>query len=264
MRYRIGEVAEMFNIPKETIKFYEKKNIIKFKRDINNNYRYFDYRDINKILAYRMYRKLDFSLNESLIIVNSCDLSVLEKSIINQKAVLEKQQQELNDKITKLTLLKEKIKIYKNFDNDISIIEYQEMLFFPWQINEKFFIEKNNYFFHNLLSETIVAFQGFEAHMKDENKIIFGYAIPYKDNYPKEYYEYGVIQEKKQCLHMNIILKSNGNIFKEICEKLLKFDKFDNYKLTGEINGFILHEFKQKNNDIALLIEVYAPIQKNI
>ena len=74
MKYKIGEVSKILNIPVETIRFYETKNLIHPEKDENSNYRYYDIWDMNRLLDYKKYRELEFSLNESLEIIQSANL----------------------------------------------------------------------------------------------------------------------------------------------------------------------------------------------
>ena len=43
-------------------------------KDENSNYRYYDIWDMNRLLDYKKYRELEFSLNESLEIIQSASL----------------------------------------------------------------------------------------------------------------------------------------------------------------------------------------------
>ena len=74
MKYKIGEVSKILNIPVETIRFYETKNLIHPEKDENSNYRYYDIWDMNRLLDYKKYRELEFSLNESLESIQSASL----------------------------------------------------------------------------------------------------------------------------------------------------------------------------------------------
>lgn len=74
MKYKIGEVSKILNIPVETIRFYETKNLIKPHKDKYSKYRYYDIWDIYLLLDYKKYRDLEFSLTESLEIIQSASL----------------------------------------------------------------------------------------------------------------------------------------------------------------------------------------------
>lgn len=74
MKYKIGEVSKILNIPVETIRFYETKNLLKPYKDKYSKYRYYDVWDIYLLMDYKKYRDLEFSLKESLNIIQSASL----------------------------------------------------------------------------------------------------------------------------------------------------------------------------------------------
>jgi DNA-binding transcriptional MerR regulator len=49
IKYSIKEVAELFNITTNKIRFYEKKGLITAARDEKNNYRYYTEKDLIKL-----------------------------------------------------------------------------------------------------------------------------------------------------------------------------------------------------------------------
>lgn len=64
MRYKIGELSKILNIPIDTLRYFEKQGIIHPIIDENNSYRYYDAWDVNYLLEYTLYRKLEFSQSE--------------------------------------------------------------------------------------------------------------------------------------------------------------------------------------------------------
>lgn len=61
MKYKIGEVSRILDIPIDTIRFYQKQGIITPRRDAENNYAYFDESDMRMLLRYKKHRGLGFS-----------------------------------------------------------------------------------------------------------------------------------------------------------------------------------------------------------
>ena len=62
--YRIGEVAELFGLTKEGIRYLEKEGIITARRNEANGYRYYDRNAVSMLKDVRVYQKLGFSLEE--------------------------------------------------------------------------------------------------------------------------------------------------------------------------------------------------------
>lgn len=63
-KYSINEVAKLFNITTNKLRFYEKKGLINPSRDETNNYRYYTKEDLVKIQTILMYRVLDLSIED--------------------------------------------------------------------------------------------------------------------------------------------------------------------------------------------------------
>ncbi|WBW97800.1 MerR family transcriptional regulator [Oceanirhabdus sp. W0125-5] len=77
-RYNIKEVAEIFKIPANKLRFYEKKGLLKPKRG-ENNYRYYSEDDFIRIQTILMYRTLNLSVEDiSDLLANSEKANVLD------------------------------------------------------------------------------------------------------------------------------------------------------------------------------------------
>ena len=101
-KYSIKEVANLFNIKSNKLRFYEKKGLISPKRDPRNDYRYFDNEDILKIHTILMYRALDTPLKDIKDIMEN----TFKDNILDH---FYKQWEVTNDKIQKLRLIKDSI-----------------------------------------------------------------------------------------------------------------------------------------------------------
>lgn len=66
MQYKANEVSRILNISIDSLRYYEKLGVITPKIDEKNHYRYYDAWDINYLLEYLYYRKMDYSSQEIL------------------------------------------------------------------------------------------------------------------------------------------------------------------------------------------------------
>lgn len=64
MQYKANEVSRILNISIDSLRYYEKLGVITPKIDERNRYRYYDAWDINYLLDYLYYRKMDYSSQE--------------------------------------------------------------------------------------------------------------------------------------------------------------------------------------------------------
>ncbi|KJV39699.1 MerR family transcriptional regulator [Acinetobacter brisouii] len=64
MFFSIGELAKKSKISADTIRFYEKKQLIAAPKRANNNYRYYDDQALQQLIFIRHCRELGMSLKE--------------------------------------------------------------------------------------------------------------------------------------------------------------------------------------------------------
>lgn len=102
MRYSIGEFADLLGVTVDTLRLYEKHNIITSIRDDNNHYRYFDDLDARNLLMSRWYRSMGIPLKDVRGLIND---SSLDKVV----GKLSKREADLEEEIRKNTLLLNKI-----------------------------------------------------------------------------------------------------------------------------------------------------------
>lgn len=62
--YKIGEVARMANVNKETIRYYERRDLITKPNHLRSGYRIFTARQIDEIKFIKRAQQLGFTLNE--------------------------------------------------------------------------------------------------------------------------------------------------------------------------------------------------------
>ena len=78
-QYRIGEMAEMTGLTRDTLRFYEKKGVIAAKRR-ENGYRYYTERDMYKLMSICYHRKMNDSLQTIEGIVSHCSWNPREST----------------------------------------------------------------------------------------------------------------------------------------------------------------------------------------
>ena len=88
-RFLINDVARLLRVSPESIRFYEKKNIVSPVRDNENGYRYFTQADIRRLYDCRIYQSLGFSLTEIIEIFQSASAEKLEEMLGKKEKELE-------------------------------------------------------------------------------------------------------------------------------------------------------------------------------
>lgn len=118
-KYSIKEVSEIFGITTNKIRFYEKKGLIKTRRNEENDYRYFTDEDLVKLQTILMYRELNLSIEDIKDLFEDSSKNNVLNHYHNQWKVI-------NREIHKMKLLRESIE--KIMDNiyEVQGDEYTE------------------------------------------------------------------------------------------------------------------------------------------
>lgn len=106
MGYRIGEVSKLLGLPVETIRYYEKEQIITPKRLENSDYRTYETWDIFFLMECMRYRSFDISLKDISRILHSESLDFFVECI-------DQRQQKIEEKLHYYKMLERKISDYK-------------------------------------------------------------------------------------------------------------------------------------------------------
>lgn len=99
--FSLKEVSELLQIPKSTLRYWEKENLIRSQRDQSNDYRTYSVEDLVIILDIMFYRNLNISVHSLK--------NIYQLSIPEHIDLLQKNNQEIDDKINELIAIKENI-----------------------------------------------------------------------------------------------------------------------------------------------------------
>ncbi|MBU5227887.1 methyltransferase domain-containing protein [Clostridium senegalense] len=100
--YSISEVANIFNITTNKIRYYEKKGLLKPLRDSNNEYRKFNDEDIMTLQLILLYRSIGLSISDIKDIIEN----KTNKNYLNH---FNDQWEIVNDEIQRLTIVRDSL-----------------------------------------------------------------------------------------------------------------------------------------------------------
>lgn len=83
--YHIGEVAKLFNISTEAIRFYEKEGLVHPEKGSKNGYRVFTLENIYELMDVIFYRKINLSIEEIRTISHNIDQWNNMREFVEQK-----------------------------------------------------------------------------------------------------------------------------------------------------------------------------------
>lgn len=114
MVYKIGDIAELFNLSNEMIRYYEKYDIIHPKRDKKNGYRYYTIFDVYSLFECIQYQQLGIKIRDISGFVSENHYYQLKKELdhnqkllqseIHYKELLKQRFQELSEQVDVLRL----------------------------------------------------------------------------------------------------------------------------------------------------------------
>jgi len=104
--YTIGQVAKFLGVSRDTLKFYEKKELLNPKQSSVNGYRKYNHLDIYDITTVNFYREIDIEIKKIQELRKSMSIEGIQ-------SLLEEKEQEILEKIEYNKLLLKKIQIVK-------------------------------------------------------------------------------------------------------------------------------------------------------
>ncbi|WP_379142499.1 MerR family transcriptional regulator [Paenibacillus sp. sgz500992] len=110
--YTIGQIANIMGISKDKLRYYEEKEILTPIQNNENNYRQYDFKDIDTVLAIEFYRSLDL---EFKAIQKLCK----ESDIKDMQGILDEKHNEIIQNIARLNTIAHRIEKAKKDCNDI-------------------------------------------------------------------------------------------------------------------------------------------------
>lgn len=101
--YTIGELAKILGITAETIRYYERKEIIAPIHDQESGYRYYTTWDLHMLIRARCYLGFGLSIEETAGILQSKSLEEIDELLEKQEQIIEKEYYLSNEFIKKTT-----------------------------------------------------------------------------------------------------------------------------------------------------------------
>lgn len=241
--YKIGEVANIYGVTVETIRYYANNGIVEPERG-ENNYRTYKKEDVISMEYVMRLRNLDLSLEKVKQITGAGDLrSIMDAADEKEKSLME-QIEELQNQIKNINSYKAKIEKCIKEENNITIAESPGFLLKDFTSNVKDIVGE----FHEIspvLSPMITVIMQPEDICLDGNVRsrsqrcdvceYFMVAEDVIENYDMELlrkYEITYIPPQN-CIHS--VIKVHTNTEYEKFMELFDQTEFSNYKVCGPV-----------------------------
>lgn len=265
-KYRIGEVAKILNISVDTLRFYEKSGIISPQKDKNSTYRVYDDWDINYILEYQHFRKMDFTAKEIKKVLYEMNFSEYldllneKQRIIQEKALYYRLLEQKNaEQITNLLTI----------DFDFHLVEMPSKVYVSHRKNFEYVPADslNGIYdawmkYYALLDNTVIIRQN--DLLRDSDDFEWGFSINKKDAECLELPYSKEVEEFPNQLYLKFIVNAGErwNFSKDLIKPALEYAHGNGYELSGDIFGRLLARINDE--DYLRYIEFYLPIIKTM
>lgn len=268
-KYKINEIAKIFNISRQTLIYYDKINLFKPESiDINNSYRYYNEEQFFQLEFIILLKEAGFTLSE---IKEYIQTETLEDSLI----YLTEKSEQITNKIKLLNktqgAIKRKIDEINGINSGIEtpeIVTLEETRVYILPLTSPLnYIEYNNKFMkleeikkqYGIQGDEFIEFLDLdkEKYYEFESLTKLGFIIPARSKrIPSE-------EKVNGGLYAYLMHKDSWNNIKNTYEILIGFIKENNYKIIGSpieiFNDIIVHLGR---NGGGTRVKIYIPIEK--
>ena len=123
-KFLIGELSKLFNISTDTLRHYDKIDLLKPDYDTENKYRYYSIRNFFKLSRILFFKNLDISLNDIKKYMGN-------KNATNLLTLLKRKEEEIDIKINKLINLKKKInnklELLESIKEEMNVVKIKKL-----------------------------------------------------------------------------------------------------------------------------------------
>lgn len=270
LKYKISEVSKILNIPVDTLRYLEAKDIVNPSKNDNNKYRFYEAWDINFLIEFKKFRSFDFSVSEVKEILHSDDLNNFIERV-------DERQEYFEEKLTYYMLLKQKNQEYINSLNNIkenigkfSITNCPDIYYFMHRFNYKYEAKDNfDGLFESWLKyfpfvETIVEMQ-LDAVMNRNHNNDYEWGFSMRKDYAKAF-DIPINDKVKhvktrESVYTVICAGDKGSFSLKLLDGALEFIESNGYELVGDVIGNLLARVHEPSG-YCRYIEVWFPIKK--
>jgi len=263
MKYRIGDVSRVLNISPETLRFFEAKGIVSPLHDPKSSYRYFDSLDVNKMVAYLGYRRMGFSLDESLGLVSKCKESDLKRSLEGRLRELDRERERLEGARRGIERLHASLKRHEELDGKFELIETGPLLFFANQEELGFRLSERDLQDTRLWLEELpeAAPLCLVDTVVEPWKTLWGFAKPLDHEREPRHPEFTVIPAAT-CLHGFSLVPASDPSLASTRSDMEAWCNEHGRALGSVMHGSVLHEL-ELGGETHWLYELFAPLSES-
>jgi len=94
-KWSIGEVAKLFDVSTDTLRYYEKADLLPVHKQYHNGYRYYSYEEIVLLMDILFFRNMEIPVKEIKQMITQMDIGDIKHILDRNQSVVESRIQEL-------------------------------------------------------------------------------------------------------------------------------------------------------------------------
>lgn len=268
-KFLIGEMSKLFNVSTDTLRHYDKIDLLKPDCDDNNNYRYYSIRNFFKLSRILFFKSLDISLGDIKKYMNN-------KNKHNLLELLKRKDEEFDIKINTLINLKKKIQtkleLLESINNELNQVKIKRI---PERTGV--FLDMNDV---QNDCEIVQAFKKNEKYLKISSWLIEGQVYT---SLSKEHMENRILNKFRYFIEIVTLDSEPSKQMKVIPENeyaciaflgpykdmgkhyelLIKWIDENGYKIVGDSIEKNIVDYGFSDSESEYISEIQIPIKKN-
>lgn len=258
--YSIGEVAKITGISRDRLRYYEKNGILKPSKSMENNYRMYQTKDIDMVLAIEFYRAMDFSMHQLEEIWKDCDYLKADQAFSQKEKEIEEKIKKQEEYLKHLKQGREACQKIKQHLNSFSICEMPPFQILGEMEDFRAFDEYEKIHRIKLKNENITIVRMLKREINfDETGIVSTRMLITKEILP--------MREERGTVHYNSCIytivednNSGEDITNQVYKKSLHWLKKNNLEALGKayINIILI---MADNIQTKSYLELYIPLK---
>lgn len=252
--YTIGELAKILGITAETIRYYERKNIIQPKHNKESGYRYYTTWDLHMIIRARCYLKFGLSIEETAHILQRNNIQEIDDLLSKQEDILQQQIIYQMNLLKKLRMNRELLKDACNSSHQLTLRMSPAMYRINTQTNYNLVVSRQEQQQIKLICEKVpFIFSTALFHKNDiENQnTTFDFGIGIEEQFAdilqikeNDYIHY---YPSQLCLYMCVSSRSRQFLTYHVMQPAFDYMKEHNLSLNGDIITQIVAMWKPED-----------------
>ena len=265
--YTIGQAAELLNLSRDALRFYEKKRLVMPKKK-ENGYRYYTEEDIRLLLDLICWRKVQCSIEEIQTMYNEGGPAYMDGFIARKIQEEKRQIQEHQKLLRKLNVLQYTIKKIAGAVNQYDVCsmpkcyEISQRVESFEQVRELWFAVsgQNRGLEHCMLHEESLPAEDDENEKYRYQCYLAMDEFSVKKLKLEEYVKGAPSFSFPRCAH-TIYEADTEQVDREAIEKMKQWAKDQGLDLTGQVHAHYLWNNQKDGRFIKSYIELYMPVK---